>query len=366
VEKKGTTAALSDLYRHSIRIILENQAPSGAYIASPNFSQYSYCWFRDSTYIAYAMDLVGEHESAARFFRWAAEVVRGYRAQVERAIETAGSGQMPAPEDLLHTRYTLDGQVGTDDWPNFQLDGFGTLLWGLEQHSLLTGAAASPETLEAVDLLARYLGALWRFPCYDCWEEFSDKIHTATLAAIFGGLQSASRLLGSEEHAKTAEDIREFVKANCIIDSSLSKFVGSTLVDASLLHVATPYRLLEPTDPLMQATVERIKTELRAGDGGVHRYLEDSYYGGGEWVLLTAYLGWHQTELGQTEPAETLIAWIEENAGRGEVLPEQVPAHLNYPEMLPVWEERWGPIAAPLLWSHAAYLTLRYYLDRAS
>ena len=28
------------------------------------------------------------------------------------------------------------------------------------------------------------------------------------------------------------------------------------------------------------------------------------------------------------------------------------------PSMLPVWEERWGPVATPLLWSHAAYLIL--------
>ena len=56
-----------DLYRRSIQIILENQSGSGAYIASPHFPTYHYCWFRDGAFCAYAMDLAGERESAARF-----------------------------------------------------------------------------------------------------------------------------------------------------------------------------------------------------------------------------------------------------------------------------------------------------------
>jgi GH15 family glucan-1,4-alpha-glucosidase len=39
-------------------------------------------------------------------------------------------------------------------------------------------------------------------------------------------------------------------------------------------------------------------------------------------------------------------------------LPEQVSDHLLSPDLEPVWIERWGPVAAPLLWSHAMFLTL--------
>ncbi|KPV46130.1 hypothetical protein SE17_43605 [Kouleothrix aurantiaca] len=45
-------------------------------------------------------------------------------------------------------------------------------------------------------------------------------------------------------------------------------------------------------------------------------------------------------------------------------MPEQVAANLNHPDMLPVWNERWGTSACPLLWSHAAYLTLHTLLNR--
>jgi GH15 family glucan-1,4-alpha-glucosidase len=346
-----------DLFAHSVELIRANQSPSGAYVASPTFPTYHYCWFRDGTYIAYAMDRLGEHDSARRFYGWAMAMVIQRAAAVERAIAAAPGGQ-PAPADLLDTRYSLDGAVGTEEWPNFQLDGFGTLLWGVREHLALTAAALPGDWRPAIGLLARYLAALWRLPCYDCWEEFGDRVHTATLAALYGGLSAAAELLGDASHAHTAAAIRAYVLDRCVTGGCLSKFVGSSAVDASLLHVATPYRLLAPDDPLMRATVARIESELRRAGGGVHRYADDSYYGGGEWVLLTAYLGWHYVERGEPERAQPLLAWIERSATAEGLLPEQVAAHLNHPDMLPVWNERWGTSACPLLWSHAAYLTL--------
>jgi isomaltose glucohydrolase len=364
LEQSGTVTGTGELYRRSLELIRAHQASTGAYVASPNFAEYAYCWFRDGTYTAYSMDLAGDYDSASRFYGWATRQVTSRAEQIERAIAAARGGNLPVTEDLLHTRYTLDGQVGTGDWPNFQLDGFGTLIWGLDEHQAITGEALSADALAAVDLLARYLGAMWRFPCYDCWEEFEDKVHTSTLASLYGGLNAASHLLSSGAHAKAASDIKRFVLEHCVQGGSLCKFVGNPAVDANLLHVATPYRLLAPDDPVMQATVARIELELRWDGSGVHRYAHDSYYGGGEWVLLTAYLGWHYIERGQPERARPLLAWIEANTCADDMLPEQVLEHLNYPEMRPVWEERWGPVACPLLWSHAAYMTLSSHMAR--
>lgn len=353
------------LYTRSIELIRAHQAPSGAYVASPTFGEYAYCWFRDGAYIAYAMDLVGEQGSAARFYEWATHMVESRRAQIERAVEAAYHTKLPAPEDLLHTRYALNGETTDDDWPNFQLDGFGTLLWGIAEHVSMSGRPMPEAWRGAVDLLARYLGALWRFPCYDCWEEFGDKVHTSTLAALYGGLNAASVLLGDDRHAEVAAAIKWFVLDHCVNNGSLCKFVGSDAVDSSLVHVSTPYRLLARDEPVMRATVERIERELRQAGGGAHRYAGDSYYGGGEWVLLTAYLGWYYTEQGQLARARALLAWVESCADADYMLPEQVAEHLNHPDMLSVWEERWGPSARPLLWSHAAYLTLSEHLRRA-
>jgi dextranase len=366
----------NDLFARSIEIIKANQAPSGAYIASPNFEQYHYCWFRDGAYTAYALDLAGEHDSSSRFYDWAANNIAGRAAQVERAATAAARGQMPAPGDILHTRYTMDGADSPDDWPNFQLDGFGTLLWGMSRHLDLTGRsldAVPASWSEAVTLLVQYLSALWSLPCYDCWEEFPDKLHTYTMASIYGGLRAASSMLASTS-ARSAADlasgtaarIKQFVLDNCVLDGSLVKFKGSPLVDGSLICVSTPYGLFAPDDPVMQTTIARIESDLRRDGGGVHRYIEDSYYGGGEWLLLTAYLGWYYAECGETGRAQALLDWVEACAGAQDDLPEQVSHHLNQPDMLPVWEARWGRIATPLLWSHAAYVTLAANLGRTT
>lgn len=349
---------MTDLVTHSIALIRANQAPSGAYVACPTFPTYQYCWFRDGAYIAYAMDVVGAHDSAARFYHWATTMIVQRAAQIERAIAAAPSGK-PAVQDLLDTRYTLDGAPGDDTtWTNFQLDGFGTLLWGLAQHLELCHQPPPDGWRPAVDLLARYLAALWQEPCYDCWEEFAGHIHTSTLAALYGGLQVATRLLGDPQPERVAARIKDFVLRNCIHNGALVKFVGSTAVDANLLHVATPYRLLSPDDPRMYVTVERIEAELRHNGGGLHRYADDSYYGGGEWVLLTAYLGWYYLDRGEPERAQPLLKWIERQADAAGLLPEQVADNLNHSTMLDEWEQRWGRSACPLLWSHAAYLTL--------
>ena len=68
-------ATLADLLRHSVGVIESNQAETGAYIASPAFPVYRYCWFRDGAFIADAMSRAGRIESAERFFDWCARIL---------------------------------------------------------------------------------------------------------------------------------------------------------------------------------------------------------------------------------------------------------------------------------------------------
>jgi len=359
---------MTDLVYHSIQVILANQAPSGAYIASPDFPAYHYSWFRDGAFIASAMDLVDKHDSARGFHDWAARTISRHAPTAQRAIEKAQRGKPPG-EDYLHTRYTLDGEEADDEWPNFQLDGFGTWLWALAEHA--KSQIPNPKSQmamhwqQAVDLTARYLAALWRFPCFDPWEEHPDKVHPYTLAAIYAGLRAVGELTGDAGWLATADEIRRFVLEHGVQDGHLVKYVGSEATDASLIGIAIPYRLLLPDDPIMRATVARIEADLRHRGGGVHRYAADTYYGGGEWVLLAAWLGWYYVELGERARARELLAWVESQADEEGNLPEQIPQTLNEPRMLQPWVEKWGPIACPLLWSHAMYLILLHALRPA-
>jgi GH15 family glucan-1,4-alpha-glucosidase len=255
---------------------------------------------------------------------------------------------------VLHTRYTLEGYVGDEDWPNFQLDGFGTWLWGLAAHHQMTGSHMSEERSQAAQLTADYLAALWRQPCFDCWEEFPNERHPHTLAAIYGGLRSMASWL-DHEHAGVCAEIREFVLQEGVRDGHFVKYIGGPQVDASLLGLAIPYGLVDVDDPTWLRTVERIELDLMKG-GGVHRYEADTYYGGGQWVLLTAWLGWYYKHMGDVGRLDIVRDWIESQANEAGELPEQIPQNLNDPDFYPDWVDRWGPIATPLLWSHAMYL----------
>ena len=49
----------ADLIATSVQAMLANQQANGAFIASPDFHQYHYCWLRDASFVAYALDRVG-------------------------------------------------------------------------------------------------------------------------------------------------------------------------------------------------------------------------------------------------------------------------------------------------------------------
>jgi GH15 family glucan-1,4-alpha-glucosidase len=165
--------------------------------------------------------------------------------------------------------------------------------------------------------------------------------------------------MSSTDHETNLVSIKQRLIRESVADGGFVKSPGSREVDSALLGLAIPYRVVEPDDPRYQTTVARIERELMNG-GGVHRYAADTYYGGGEWVLLTAWLAWHHRLLGSEERARELIEWVERQADEEGGLPEQVPANLNNPMYYPVWVDRWGPVAQPLLWSHAMYLIAQH------
>lgn len=355
------SVAMVNLIETSIAIIQAGQSASGSYVASPSFSQYGYSWLRDGTWIAQGMDYAGQPASARQFHAWVARTMALYEDKVDHLLAKLKRGEQPAESDYLPTRFHLDGSLGTEDWGDFQLDGYGAWLWGLVDHvtrhkddALWT--AARP----AVRLLVRYLEALWRSPNFDCWEEHRQQIHTSTLAAIYGGLRAVHQREPALIPDGLPEAIRSFVLQKLVTaDGHFMKFLGNEAVDASLLWVAVPYRLVEPTDPRFLLTLAKIERDIHRPDGGVYRFAADTYFGGGEWPLLTCWLAWTYLELGRHDEAAALLAWVAAKATPEGELPEQVEDHLLDPSYLEPWIQKWGTSACPLLWSHGMYLLLK-------
>jgi GH15 family glucan-1,4-alpha-glucosidase len=290
------SSSIAELQRRSIQVIRSGQSPEGGYVASPTFERYRYSWLRDGSFIADAMSRVGEVGSAEAFFDWVARIV------------VAGKG--------FDARYTLAGERDGSEWPHSQYDGWGLWLWAMREHCTRHGRPS--RWGEAANQTAAQLEAVRTEPCIDWWEERLG-VHAATLACIAAGLEDELDLGPAEDR----------------LDASLLvlPFLGFGCVDVS--------GLISP-------------------GGGVHRHPEDTFYGGGEWLLLTALLG-----LAELERAPACLDWIAAHE-RPEGLPEQSQDHLLHPESFEPWVERWGPPPSPLLWSHAMFLTLAHAYERGS
>lgn len=350
-----------ELVSRSKQVILEHQHSSGAFVASPSFEHYRYSWLRDGTFIAYSLDCTGEHEAAERFYRWVGKTIENYRGKATAVIERARQGEEVLQDQLLHTRYTVEGSEVYSEWGTYQLDGYGTWLWGMSEHLAKRADNGFAEEMKpTLELIAEYLLLLWRMPNFDCWEEHGDRVHPSTVGAIYGGLKNICTWVEApirEAIQRELSAIKEYLLSQGTWDGRFVKSVGSQEIDASLLWLHVPYTVIDGHEPIMVNTVRAIEQQL-LHKGGVHRYPQDVYYGGGQWVLLSGYLGWHYAELGDQERAFQYLEWIENQFNEQMHLPEQVQHHLLAPEEYQRWIDRWGPPACPLLWSHALHLIL--------
>ena len=383
------------LVEGSLDLIAGHQAATGAYLAAAGFENYRYCWLRDGAFIAAAMDDWQGHESASRFHHWAAATIERHGAKVdllEAELDRARSGTGNPLEPLhdryvLHTRFTLGGEEGGEGWGNFQLDGYGFWLSGVARHVARVGADPEPFRA-AVDIACRYLLNTWDLPCYDAWEEYPTRRHMTTQAAVAQGLRQGGHLAGNEAAVKTADEIERHLVEVVGSAGVLRKFVpepgdpaeptgtrsrptgppqpavaghervgpilpGDT-IDGSALLVLGEFGPLEGRPHVAAATLHAIEDQLVVG-GGVHRYLEDEYYGGGLWIVLAGALAEVHAE-SRPERAAEILDWIEAQADADGGLAEQTSGRLLKPGRLQPWIERWGTPARPLLWSHAMYL----------
>lgn len=362
------TPDIARLAAHSIRLITGLQTPQGAYPASPTFSAYvGYSWLRDGSFIADAASVAGRVDSAGRFYDWCAGVINRRAAHIRWIVDETRSGRPPASDRMLPARFTFAGDDGDDEWWDFQLDGYGTWLWALVQHLKRHGQDAASYR-DAVALTVDYLLASWKRPCYDWWEEHAQHVHVSTLACIAAGLDAVAGadLVGPDRagqiRAATAE-IRALVAERGTADGHLIKWLGSTAVDGSLAAAIAPLQFIDAGSPVGRRTIAVLEAHLTV-DGGVHRYLGDTFFGGGQWPLLTCFLGLAHLSAGDEQRAEQLFDWAARTATADGDLPEQVSGHLIAPGMLQEWIDRWGPSSTPLLWSHAMFLKLGVALGR--
>jgi GH15 family glucan-1,4-alpha-glucosidase len=358
----ATQQNLRELAATSADLIETHQQPSGSYPAGPAYPVYRYCWLRDGTFIADAMSRAGRVDSAERFFTWCSAVLTTRADHIGQIVARAGRGEQVPMDQLLPTRYAMDGTLSTEPWTDFQTDGYGSWIWALVAHGKRHGRDLAPYR-EAVALSVDYLCAFGLLPCYDWWEENGGHRHGSTFGSIRAGVVAAldAGLVDGDRAGRAralVADLDRLIAAGVAQTGHLTKWEGSTAVDGSLLACLVPFEVVDPLGAAGRATADKIRADLVGPSGGVRRYLSDTFYGGGEWINLTAWLGWYELRAGDREAALSRLEWIAAHASDGGLLPEQVSDAPQAPDMVEHWTRLWGPVATPLLWSHAMYLVL--------
>jgi GH15 family glucan-1,4-alpha-glucosidase len=342
----------------AVAAMLACQQDNGALVASPDFEQYHYCWLRDASFAAYALDRCGEHDASARYHDWASAAIGGIGEQIDTATQRRRAGQSTDGSALPPARFRLDGTVAADDWPNFQIDGYGTWLWALREHLDRAGRGGlPPELRHSAQRAAGYLDAFALDACYDVWEENGNGVHASTLACVYGGLTAAALLLDEPQLLRRAREVRSHVRVSAGAAGRFCKSSVSSAVDASMIWLATPFALVDDSDPLFEATVREIAGQLNF-EGGIRRFPTDTFFGGGAWPVLTAWLGWHQARTGERDAALANLDWVAAHIDARGRLGEQFGGEKRQPDMYREWVGRWGHPARELLWSHAMYAVL--------
>lgn len=353
---------LARLERRSREIITTLQEANGAYPASPTFSAYQgYCWFRDGSFIADGASAAGEIDSATAFFDWCATVVERNAPTIRRVVAAAEVGTQVSDAEMLPTRFTTAGDPGTDDWWDFQLDGYGTWLWAVAEHARRHGLGTR-RWRTAAELTVDYLLSSWQRPCFDWWEEHSEQVHVSTLGCIAVGLRRAAAdgLVGAERADRArlaAREITALIEREGTTNGHLAKWLGSDAVDGSLSALIAPLALFPAGSELGRRTIAAIDDQLCVA-GGVYRFRADTYYGGGRWPLLSCFLGLAKAAQGDRTGAAALLEWAAGTATEDGLMPEQADGHLLDSAHRQYWIDRWGLPAIPLLWSHAMLLRL--------
>jgi len=379
----ATPEQIQELYHRSLLVFkLMSDEQTGAVIAAPEFDPeytrcggYAYCWGRDAAFIATAMDYAGYHDLAGGFYRWTlcAQEEEGWWA---------------------HRHYS-SGQWASS-WGLLQVDETGSILYGMAIHAKVHGGEAFarmawPNVKKAAEWLLNFMDPETGLPkpSWDLWEERQSEL-AYSAAAVYGGLLGAAGLadlVGEAEAAarwrRAAGALQAAVLRECVRNGRflrgryvqvgqeayeaaqaageavrirrgtkgypIYEVAEDPVADASLLGMATPFRLVEPSDPVMTATAAYLTESLwMAPGGGMLRCDGDQYQGGrNPWVLATCWLGQYEADRGNPARAMQILDWAVARRTAAGLLPEQVDAVSG----APVW-------VVPLTWSHAMYVLL--------
>lgn len=241
---------------------------------------YRFVWLRDASLTLGSLLLHGYTHEAARWRDWLLRAIAGDPADVQIVYGIAGERRLDEVEitSLPGHFGASPVRIGNGAAGQYQADVYGELLIALRA-ARRRGVAEDAVSWRVQRAILRYLEETWRRPDRGMWEvrgpERAFTHSRAMLWAAFAcGVEAVRGGLDGPADRWTAvcREIRAEIEHNGVdpVTGSFVQYYGSDQVDANLLLLAD-VGLVEPDDPRMLATVERIERELMRG-GLVERY----------------------------------------------------------------------------------------------
>lgn len=368
--------AFLDLQAYRLLLHL-HQTPGGGFLASLDYPPYHKVWIRDHAFVTLVLQDLGWEtlvQPAVAFLeRW----LQKERPKFEALLALDPSSQeFFAPSHHPRARYFPNLEPVPGPWLERQYDGTALALAVLAR----AWPRLQPETRALLPLAARALLRCARTPCADLWEMHEDWVHAETVGAIAYGLGMVSKLL--PEFEAPTRKLRQWLLERFVRDGLLRKMgpadgsgpaIGLNSAD---LLVWTWFGGLPTMDSqeILARTLDALYAHLSPDGLRLRRYTlpelgeQDTYFGGGPWVITTLWAAQAYVLLGDRARAETLF----ERAVQSFPLPEQWPEEAQDPHALQAWQSRieqetHGQTHGPpriLAWSHTEALRTARILGR--